>query len=220
MYIIKKKIAILRKKNKKQVTSSDARSLSLAINASTVLFIICSWQYGRSIKERFYMLHPTRYAVIILATTCSFYIDCWVSSSKTVRLRTPCGARCVGYAVRTWYAVCSEAAHSQFDKGARPHLCMDEWNRPTSVRRRLSLTQAARGKLIPTGLSTGPGHKNTTPGSIFTILRLPFVICPFRSADANCGKVDQKRFCAPGTNGRLNLSLTWRVSEIPLIKII
>ena len=28
---------------------------------------------------------------------------------------------------------------------------MDEWNRPTPVRRRLSLTQAARGKPIPTG---------------------------------------------------------------------
>ena len=32
-------------------------------------------------------------------------------------------------------------------------LCMDEWNRPTPVRRRLSLTQAARG----------------LPGSTFTV---------------------------------------------------
>ena len=55
-----------------------------------------------------------------------------VSSSKTVR--PPCGARCIGHAVRTWAAVCSEAPHSQFGKGARPHLCMDEWNRPTPVR--------------------------------------------------------------------------------------
>ena len=31
---------------------------------------------------------------------------------------------------------------------------------------------------------TGPGHKSTEPGSIFTVLRFPFVICPFRSADA------------------------------------
>ena len=56
----------------------------------------------------------------------------------------PCGAR--EHAVSTWSAVCSEAPHSQFGEGARPHLCMDEWNRPTPVRRRLSLTQAARGK--------------------------------------------------------------------------
>ena len=47
-----------------------------------------------------------------------------VSSSKTVRPRAPCGARCIGHAVRTWSAVCSETPHSQFDEGARPHLCM------------------------------------------------------------------------------------------------
>ena len=71
-----------------------------------------------------------------------------VSSSKTVKPRAPCGARCIEHAVRTWSAVCSEAPHSQFGEGARPNLCMDEWNRPTPVRRPLSLTQAARGKLI------------------------------------------------------------------------
>ena len=52
-----------------------------------------------------------------------------VLSSKTVRPRAPCGARCIGHAVSTWSAVCSEAPHSQFGEGARPHLCMDEWNR-------------------------------------------------------------------------------------------
>ena len=61
-----------------------------------------------------------------------------VSSSKTVRPRAPCGARCMEHAVSTWSAVCSKAPHSQFSEGARPHLCMDEWNRPTSVLRRLS----------------------------------------------------------------------------------
>ena len=76
-----------------------------------------------------------------------------VSSSKTVRSRAPCGSRCIGHAVSTWSAVCSEAPHSQFGEGARPHLYMDKWNRPTPVRRRLNLTQAARGKPIPTGLA-------------------------------------------------------------------
>ena len=38
-----------------------------------------------------------------------------VSSSKTVRPRAPCGARCIGHAVKTWSAVCSEAPHSQFE---------------------------------------------------------------------------------------------------------
>ena len=44
------------------------------------------------------------------------------SSSKTVRPRAPRGARCIGHAVSTWSAVCSEAPHSQFGQGARPHL--------------------------------------------------------------------------------------------------
>ena len=111
-----------------------------------------------------------------------------VSSSKTVRPRASCGARCMGHAVSTWSAVCSEAPHSKFGEGARPHLCMDEWNCPTPIRRRLSLTQAARGKPIP----TGPGHKSTELGSTFTVLRVPFVICPFRGADAKSGKIVQK----------------------------
>ena len=82
-----------------------------------------------------------------------------VRSSKTVRPRAPCGARCIGHAVSTWSAVCSDAPHSQFGEGARPHLCMNERNRPTPVRRRLSLTQAARGKPILTGLALVSGTK-------------------------------------------------------------
>ena len=82
-----------------------------------------------------------------------------LSSSKTVRPRAPCGARFIGHVVSTWSAVCSEAPHSQFGEGARPHLCMDEWNLPTPVRRRLSLTQAARSKSILTGLAPVPGTK-------------------------------------------------------------
>ena len=49
-----------------------------------------------------------------------------VSSFKTVRPCAPCGARCIGHAVSTWSAVCSEAPHSQFSERARPHLCMDK----------------------------------------------------------------------------------------------
>ena len=82
-----------------------------------------------------------------------------VSSFKTVRPRAPCGARCIGHTVSTWSAVCSEAPHSQFGEGARPHLCMEELNRPTAVRRRLSLTQAARVKPITTGLTLVPVTK-------------------------------------------------------------
>ena len=80
-----------------------------------------------------------------------------VSLSKIVRPRAPCGARCIGHAVSTWSAVCSEAPYSQLGEGATPHLCMDEWNRTTPVLRRLSVTQAAWGKPIPTGLAPVPG---------------------------------------------------------------
>ena len=83
-----------------------------------------------------------------------------VSSSKTVRPHVPCGARCIGHAIRIWSAVCSEAPHSQFcEGGARTHLCMDKWNRPIPVRRRLSLTQVGCDKAIPTGLAPVPGTK-------------------------------------------------------------
>ena len=99
-----------------------------------------------------------------------------VSSYKTVRPRAPCGARRIGHGIRTWSAVCLEAPHLQFGEGARPHLCMDEWNRPTPVLRRLSLTQAARGKPIPTGLAPVPGaksrswkHFHNTPFSIYDL---------------------------------------------------
>ena len=99
-----------------------------------------------------------------------------VSSSKTVRPRAPCGAQCIGHAVSTWSAVCSEAPHLQFGEGARPHLCMDEWNRSTPVRRRLSLTQAARGKPIPTGLAPVSGTKH---GAWKHFHSTPFSICDF-----------------------------------------
>ena len=97
-----------------------------------------------------------------------------VLSSKTVRPRAPCGAQCIGYAVSTWSAVCSEMQHSQFGDEARPHFCMDEWNRPTPVRRRLSLTQAARGKPIPTGLAPVRGTKVR---SLKVFRSTPFFIC-------------------------------------------
>ena len=103
-----------------------------------------------------------------------------VLSSQIVRPRAPCGARCIGHAIRTWSVVCSEALHLNFGKGAIPYLCMDEWNRPTPVRRQLSLTQAVRGKLFQQ-LGTGLGYENTEPGCIRAVLRVPFIIRPLRN---------------------------------------
>ena len=138
-----------------------------------------------------------------------------VSSSKTVRPRAPCGAQCMGHAVSTWSAVCLEAPHSQFGEEARPHLCMDKWNRPTPVRRRLSLTQAARGKPISTGLASVRGTKarSLEAFSQYSIFHLWIV-----HSEARMPSLARlfKRFRATGTNERLDLSLTWRVSENPL----
>ena len=38
---------------------------------------------------------------------------------KTARSRALCGVRCIGNAVRTWSAVCSEEPYSQFGEEAR-----------------------------------------------------------------------------------------------------
>ena len=117
-----------------------------------------------------------------------------ISSSKTVKPRAPCGARCIGHAVSTWSAVCSEAPHSQFGEGARPHLCMDEWNHPTPVRRRLSLTQATRGKPIPTGLALVPGTKarSLEVFSQYSVFHLWFVHSEARMP-SNCIRIKQTR---------------------------
>ena len=138
-----------------------------------------------------------------------------VSSSKTVRPCVQCGARCIGHAVRTWSAVCSEAPHSQFDEGARPHVCMDEWNCPTPARRRLSLTQAARNKPIPTGLALVPGTKARSLKAFlqYFIFHLRFIYSKARMP--SLARLF-KRFRAVDTNGRLDLSLTWPVSADPL----
>ena len=138
-----------------------------------------------------------------------------VSSSKTVRPRAPCGARCIGHAVSTWSAVYSEAPHSQFGKGARPHLCMNEWNRPTPVRRRLSLTQAARGKPIPTGPAPVRGTKAWSLEAFLQYSAFHLWLVHSEARMPNLARLS-KRFRVPGTNGRLDLSLTWRVSEDPL----
>ena len=75
-----------------------------------------------------------------------------VSSSKSVRIIIPRGARCIGHVKIMWYAVCSLVLLSHFAGEARPRLYMDEPKRSTPVRRRLSLTQAVMVKLIPISL--------------------------------------------------------------------
>ena len=121
-----------------------------------------------------------------------------------------------GHAISTWSAVCSAAPHSQFGEGARPHLCMDKWNCPTPVLKRLSLTQAARDKLIPTGFAPVLAQKHGAWKNLHSSLfRIPFMFFHSEARMPSPASLP-KRFCAVGTNGCLDLSLSWRVFEHPL----
>ena len=85
-----------------------------------------------------------------------------------------------GYAIRTWSAVCTEAPHSQFGEGARPHLFMD-YTSPQAIK----LNPSCSGQAHPNMPGTGPGYKVTEPGCT---LRVPSVIRPVIIADAKSGK--------------------------------
>ena len=83
------------------------------------------------------------------------------SSFVIQNLQTSFSMWCPMYGARYWNVVCGlfRGAALPIGQGARPHLCTDEWNCPTPVLKRLSLTQAARDKLIPTGLPPVLGTK-------------------------------------------------------------
>ena len=63
---------------------------------------------------------------------------------------------------------------------------------PNTSSQAVELYPSCSGQAHSNGPSTGPGHKNTEPGSILTVLRIPFMICPLRSVDAKSGKVVQE----------------------------
>ena len=76
---------------------------------------------------------------------------------------------------------------------------------PQAVELNLSCSRQAH----PNMPATGTGYKNMEPGGILTILRVPFIAYTLKSADTKSGKLF-KRFRAAGTNGRLDLSLSWQ----------
>ena len=84
------------------------------------------------------------------------------------------------------------------------HLCMDEWNRPTPVRWRLSLTQAAPGNPIPTGLAPVRGTKARSLEAFlqYSVFHLWLVHLEARMP---CLARLFERFHTAGINGRLDL---------------
>jgi len=71
-----------------------------------------------------------------------------VPLSRTAKSSFPFGGWYRGQEVSMWSAVCFSATQLQFAKGTKLHLCMVEWNSPTPVRRRFSLTQKGLDRVI------------------------------------------------------------------------
>ena len=137
-----------------------------------------------------------------------------VLSFKTLRLRAPCGARCMGYAIKSWSAFCSKAMHSYFGEGAKIYLYMDECNCPISVRRRLSLTQAVGGKLILIGLVLVLGIK-TRSLKVFSGYSTFHLWFAHLEARMPSRARLSKRFCSAGINERLDFNFSRQASEYP-----
>ena len=80
--------------------------------------------------------------------------------SETIRSDIPWGAQCVGNCKMMRSVVSSVSPHSQFENGARPHLCIDEQKRPTPKRKRLSLSPRHSGKTHARRSGAEAGHES------------------------------------------------------------
>ena len=101
-----------------QVTYSDQTTDRLVLTNKVVLPRLFSFTLPSSSSSFGRVPHFQMLAVMVLSQH-------RVSTSKTVSPRIPVGARCTGHVRMMCSAVCSAAPHSQFDVGARPHLCMN-----------------------------------------------------------------------------------------------
>ena len=100
-----------------------------------------------------------------------------ISSSKTVRPRAPCGSRCMGHAMRF-----VQRRHTRNSVKGRMES-------PNTSSQAVELNPSCSGQAHLNRSGTGPGHKNTDFGIIFTVLWVPFMLCSLRSANAKSSKV-------------------------------
>ena len=140
-----------------------------------------------------------------------------VWSSTTVRTIISRGFRCMGHGKIIWSAVCSLALHSHFAEEARPHLYIDEPKRPTTVHRRLSLTQAVLVKLIPINLVLTLGMWTPSADILlaYSVSHVKFVHWAVHMP--NSDKL-RNSFCAAGTNWCLDFSLSLLAASWPCRK--
>ena len=83
-----------------------------------------------------------------------------VSSFKTIRSNTPWGARCMEHCEMMWSALCSLAPHSQFVRGTRSHLYMDEQKRLTPERKTVELDPSCPGQTHTQGSGASLGNES------------------------------------------------------------
>ena len=107
-----------------------------------------------------------------------------VLSFKTVKPRAPYVSRCIGHANRTWFAVCSMAPHWQFGKGDPVLHGLKVIKSPKGSLQAIDLNTSCSGQAQTNRPSTVYGYESTDPGCNLTVLRVPFIICLLRSADA------------------------------------
>ena len=91
--------------------------------------------------------------------------------------------------LRMLSAVCSKVQHSQFSKGAKPHLCMNKWNCLTPVLHVIELDPSCLGKAHSNKSGTSPGYANMELEYILAVLCVPSIACLLRSMDPKFGKV-------------------------------
>ena len=117
----------------------------------------------------------------------------------------------MGHCEMMWSAVCSLAPHSQFVRGARPHLYMDEQKRPTPERIRLSLTQAALDRPIPKDVVLAWEMKAWSDDALAEYSMSHFVFVHW-AARTSISKRLSSNFRAADTNKRLDFNLSLHTS--------
>ena len=110
---------------------------------------------------------------------------------QTVRLCAPCGARCMGHVIRTWFLVCSMVPNWQtgnFLKKQEPFV-HGRMVSPNTSPQAIKLDPRCSGQAQSNKPSTSYGYENTEPRCRLAVLRVPFIIRQLRSADARSNKI-------------------------------
>ena len=185
------------------------REATLLANVSLIFFSTSNSHFTLC---ALYLLLPQ--AALLAGSDAGSDVVKQASTLKTVKPRVLCGVRCMGHVITTWSAVCSETPHSQFGEGARPHLCMDEWNRPNTSPQEVELNPSCSRQAHPKGLALVLDIKTRSLEifSQYSAFHLWFVYSVCKHRMPSPAKLF-KRFRAAGTNEPLDLNLVYPISN-------